>query len=213
LSRVGIASPRQGPEGGDDSHASDRLLSASGAASTDEWNGSAHRSFHSPGFLRIDRSVAVLHDLCAVARASYRAYVDKDRAAIEGLIAEDFRFTSPLDNRLDRKTYFERCWPNSATIVDFDFLHVVQDGDRVFVTYEALDMHDRKFRNTEILTIREGKIIAAEVYFGWNVPHPAGQGGFVDSPRHDRDSPRPASILIFDLERSPCANATSTASL
>ena len=48
-------------------------------------------------------------ELAEVARRSYRAYVDKDRAAMEQIIAEDFRFTSPLDNRLDRKTYFERC--------------------------------------------------------------------------------------------------------
>jgi hypothetical protein len=31
------------------------------------------------------------HDPVAVARASYRAYVDKDRAAIEALIADDHR--------------------------------------------------------------------------------------------------------------------------
>jgi len=51
-----------------------------------------------------------------VTRASYLAYVSKDRAAIEALIADDFHFTSPLDNRLDRATYFERCWPNSQMI-------------------------------------------------------------------------------------------------
>lgn len=45
-----------------------------------------------------------------VARASYRAYVDKDRDAIEALIAPDFHFTSPLDNRLDRDAYLARCW-------------------------------------------------------------------------------------------------------
>jgi len=59
------------------------------------------------------------HDPIAVARASYRAYVDKDRAAIEALIAADFHFTSPLDNRIDRATYFARCWPNSANIAVF----------------------------------------------------------------------------------------------
>src|SRR6185295_14695159 len=47
----------------------------------------------------------------AIARAAYEAYVTKDRAAIEALIADDFHFTSPLDNRLDRETYFRRCWP------------------------------------------------------------------------------------------------------
>src|SRR5262245_52438268 len=42
----------------------------------------------------------------AIARAAYGAYVTKDRAALEKLIAKDFHFTSPLDNRLDRETYF-----------------------------------------------------------------------------------------------------------
>ena len=38
----------------------------------------------------------------------------------------------------------------------------------------------RSFRNTEVLTVRDGKIVEAEVYFGWNVPHTAPSGGFVE---------------------------------
>jgi hypothetical protein len=52
----------------------------------------------------------------AIARAASEAYVTKDRAALENLIADDFHFTSPVDNRLDRETYFRRCWPNSKII-------------------------------------------------------------------------------------------------
>ena len=54
-----------------------------------------------------------------VARAELRAFAKKDRAAIEALIADDFHFTSPLDNRIDRRTYFDRCWPNSEGIDRF----------------------------------------------------------------------------------------------
>ena len=74
-------------------------------------------------------------DSTEIAKRSYRAYVDKDRSTIERLIAEDFHFTSPLDNRIDRKTYFERCWPNSGWIDGFDFIAVVPSDDRVYVTY------------------------------------------------------------------------------
>ena len=116
----------------------------------------------------------------AIARAAYEAYVTKDRAAIEKVIAEDFHFTSPLDNRLDRETYFRRCWPNRKVIDRFDFIHLVTDGDRVFVTYEGRNTDGRRFRNTEILTIRDQRIVDVEVYFGWSVPHRAPQGGFVD---------------------------------
>jgi hypothetical protein len=40
------------------------------------------------------------NDIVAIARAAYEAYVAKNRAAIEKLIAADFHFTSPLDNRI-----------------------------------------------------------------------------------------------------------------
>jgi ketosteroid isomerase-like protein len=115
------------------------------------------------------------------ARACFQAYIDKDRAAIERLIAADFHFTSPLDNRLDRATYFDRCWPNSHAMEAVDFIHVVEHSGRVFVTYEAR-AGGKRFRNTELLTIRNGQITEVEVYFGWNIPHKAEDGGFVDTP-------------------------------
>lgn len=115
-----------------------------------------------------------------IARAAYDAYVTKDRAALEALLASDFHFTSPLDNRLDRETYFRRCWPNSKTIAWFEIINLVPDGDRVFVTYEGRNTNGHRFRNTEILTIRSAQIVDVEVYFGWSVPHRAPQGGFVD---------------------------------
>ena len=109
-------------------------------------------------------------ELAEVARRSYRAYVDKDRAAMEQIIAEDFRFTSPLDNRLDRKTYFERCWPNCHSIAEFE---------RVYITYLGRTDSGRRFQNTEVLTVRGAKIVEAQVYFGWSLPHPAPPGGFL----------------------------------
>jgi ketosteroid isomerase-like protein len=120
-------------------------------------------------------------DRLAIAHAAYRAYADNDRAAIEALIGEDFHFTSPLDNRLDRKSYFERCWKNSESIKNISIIHLVEDGERVFVTYEGQSTAGKRFRNTEILTVRNGKIIEAEVYFGWSIPHKAPEGGYSDA--------------------------------
>jgi ketosteroid isomerase-like protein len=119
-------------------------------------------------------------DNVAIARAAYEAYVAKDRAAIERLITPDFHFTSPLDNQIDRATYLARCWPNSETIKDFDFINLVADGDRVFVTYEGRHADGRVFRNTEIVTVRQNQIVDVEVYFGWSIPHQAKPGGFLE---------------------------------
>ncbi len=116
----------------------------------------------------------------SIARKAYQAYIDKDRAAIEAIIGDDFQFTSPLDNRLNRQAYFDRCWKNSETITDFTFINLVGDGERVFVTYEGQSATGKRFRNTEIMTVRKDKIVEVEVYFGWSIPHAAPVGGFVD---------------------------------
>jgi hypothetical protein len=51
--------------------------------------------------------------------------------------------------------------------------------DRAFVSYEGRTLSGERFRNTEILTVRDGKIVDVEVYFGWSIPHKAPEGGFV----------------------------------
>ncbi len=118
-------------------------------------------------------------DAVSIVRAAYDAYVSKDRAAIEALIADDFHFSSPMDNGLDRATYFARCWPNSKTTEGFEFIYLVQHGEQMFVTYEARGAGGHRFRNTEIVTVRGSQIVEVEVYFGWDLPHKAAVGGFV----------------------------------
>jgi ketosteroid isomerase-like protein len=113
-----------------------------------------------------------------IVKKALQAYVDKDRDAIESVIAADYRFTSPLDNGLDRATYFSRCWPNSESMTDTRFVEGAESGDTAWVVYEATTLNKR-FRNAEFHKVRDGKIIATEVYFGWDLPHPAPSGGFV----------------------------------
>ncbi|MEO5883670.1 MAG: nuclear transport factor 2 family protein [Caldimonas sp.] len=117
----------------------------------------------------------------AVFRKSYRAYVDKDLAAIESILADDFHFTSPIDNRLDRKTYLRICWPNSQGLERFDEVFACEAGDRACIAYEATAKGGKRFRNCEIATVRDGKLVAVEVYFGWNVPHKLADGSHADN--------------------------------
>lgn len=119
------------------------------------------------------------HDNAAIARACYRAYAESNRKAMEALFAEDFSFTSPRDNHLDRDTWFARCWPGSAHMQDIELLRSVAHGDEVLATYVATTDDGRRFCNTEVLTLRDGRITAVEVYFGWSLPHPAPAGGFL----------------------------------
>ena len=60
-----------------------------------------------------------------------------------------------------------------------DFTRVVVNGDIVFVTYETRMNDSKRFRNTEVFTVKGGKITDVEVYFGWSIPHNAPAGKFI----------------------------------
>ena len=109
------------------------------------------------------RSVATL------VRKSYAAYVAKDRAALEAILAPDFVFTSPVDAHLDRARYFERCWPFSARVRSFRIEKLFVDGNEAFVRYLCTPKRGRPFRNTEFFRVARGKIRSVDVYFGRNV--------------------------------------------
>ena len=109
------------------------------------------------------------NDRLQAARESYGAYESGDRSVIEDLLADDFTFFSPPDPGIDRTTYFERCWPNSELIEDFEFVRLFEHGDEVIVTYESTKTDGRRFRNTEVLTFTGDRIRRAEVYFGWEL--------------------------------------------
>lgn len=98
--------------------------------------------------------------------AAYKAYETSDREGLEPLIAEDFSFTSPYDDAIDRNAYFARCWPNHETTAQMDIERVFIEGDAAFVTYVSTNIYGRSFRNTEYLTFSGGKIASVHVYFG-----------------------------------------------
>ena len=108
-------------------------------------------------------------DRLAIARDCYAAYETGDRDLVERHLADDFTFFAPPDPGIDRAAYFERCWPNAASIDGYEFRRLVEVGDEVLVTYEARRTDGSRFRNTEILAFDGDKIVRAEVYFGWNL--------------------------------------------
>lgn len=101
-----------------------------------------------------------------IVRRYFAAYENSDRASIERLLAEDFRFTSPYDATIDRAHYLRRCWPNSEHIRRYRLRKLVADGDDVLVAYE-LELDDgSRLRNAEWFRIADGRIREVEVYFG-----------------------------------------------
>jgi hypothetical protein len=104
-----------------------------------------------------------------LAQRSYEAFAAGDRKFFERHLAEDFTFSSPLDVGLDRAGYFARCWPGAGHGQQFKFLRLIEHDDEVVVTYEMTKPNGDKGRNTEILLIKDNKIVSVEVYFGWDL--------------------------------------------
>jgi ketosteroid isomerase-like protein len=111
-----------------------------------------------------------------LARRMYAAFAAGDRTSIESILTGDFRFSSPPDPDLDRRGYFERCWPGSGMGGTFEFVRLIEHGDEVVVTYEYTRADGGRGRNTEVLTFRGDRVCRAEVYFGWELPERGAAG-------------------------------------
>jgi ketosteroid isomerase-like protein len=99
-------------------------------------------------------------------RSLYRAFLDLRPDLAQPLLTEDFTFSSPRDDHIDRQSYFERCWPTEKMFRAFHVEHLVADGDTVLLGYRAEKMDGGSFRNIETLRFDGEKIAEVTVYFG-----------------------------------------------
>ena len=105
-------------------------------------------------------------DKSEIIRALFAAYLANDRKAIEDAFTDDFRFTSPYDDEIDKRTYFARCFWDSGWIERQELERIFVEGNGAFVTYRCVAKEGRSFRNTEFFTFEGDRIRRIDVYFG-----------------------------------------------
>ena len=101
-----------------------------------------------------------------IIRNLFAAYMQNDRQAVEAAFTDDFRFTSPFDDEIDKATYFERCWRVSDWIEREDLERIMVEGEAALVTYRCVTKQGKSFRNTEAYTFAGDRIRRIDVYFG-----------------------------------------------
>ena len=101
-----------------------------------------------------------------IIRAIFAAYLSNDRKVVEKSLTDDFRFTSPYDDEIDKATYFERCWRSSDWIERHELEKIFVEGDEAFVTYRCTAKGGKNFRNTEFFAFEGDRIKRIDVYFG-----------------------------------------------
>lgn len=102
-----------------------------------------------------------------VVRRLFAAYLAQDEAAARELVGDELRFTSPQDDHIDRAAYFERCFPTAGRVARQDLLQVVEaEPGLVLVRYEYELEAGGTFQNMETITVRDGRVVEVQVYFG-----------------------------------------------
>ena len=99
-------------------------------------------------------------------RQIFAAYLANDRKFVENALSDDFRFTSPYDDAIDKPTYFERRWKSSDSIERHELERIFVEGDEAFITYLCVARGGRDFRNTEFFVFEGDRVKRIEVYFG-----------------------------------------------
>jgi ketosteroid isomerase-like protein len=108
-----------------------------------------------------------MNDKASIIRAMFAAYRNKTRKVVEDVLADDFTFTSPYDDAIDKATYFDRCWPNSLErIATNETERIFVQGAEAFVTYRVVTKQGDEFRNTEFFVFDGDRIKSINVYFG-----------------------------------------------
>ena len=105
-----------------------------------------------------------------IVRASVAAYIAGNQAVADRLLADDFVFTRPQDDHIDKPAYLERCFPTAGRFTSQEILYAVSvSDDDVFLLYEYELQDGARYRNAELVTVREEKIVETQVFFGGRV--------------------------------------------
>lgn len=100
-------------------------------------------------------------------RRYFAVYQAADREAMEALLADDFTFTSPWDDRIGRARYFAHCFPHAGSFRFREPMKIFAEGDEAFVRYETEGKPGGAFRNTELFRFDGDRIASIEVFFGF----------------------------------------------
>lgn len=102
----------------------------------------------------------------ATVRGLFAAYLANRKDEVSDMLTEDFTFSSPRDDHIDKATYFERCWPQPPAFRAIHIERVSLQDNEALVRYRAEKLDGGAFRNVEVIRFHGDRIASVEVYFG-----------------------------------------------
>jgi ketosteroid isomerase-like protein len=101
-----------------------------------------------------------------VVRAAFEAYRAQDAERAVALLADDYVFTSPQDDHIDKAEFLRTCFPTADRFVSQEIVELVDGADGVFMLYEYVLRDGARHRNAEYIRVRDGQLVETQVYFG-----------------------------------------------
>lgn len=105
-------------------------------------------------------------DRQATVRGLFAAYLANRKDEVSDMLTEDFTFSSPNDDHINKATYFERCWPQPPAFSAIHIERISLEDNEALVRYRADKRDGGSFRNVEVIRFHGDRIASVEVYFG-----------------------------------------------
>ncbi len=104
----------------------------------------------------------------AIIRRYYGGWTRRDWGVLDGLLADDFTFSSAApDDHISKAAFKKQCWDTQSALIEgFDLEQVFVKGDQALVRYVCHTRSGKSFRNVEYHQLKERRILAIECYFG-----------------------------------------------
>jgi SnoaL-like domain len=113
-----------------------------------------------------------------IIRKYYKEWQIKDWRAMDLMLADDFTFSSPLDDHISKSAFKKGCWDTQVALIErHDLTHVIGAGNEAFVMYVCHTTTGKAFRNVEYLRLKGQQVEAIECYFGVQNGYPSAVNG------------------------------------
>jgi ketosteroid isomerase-like protein len=107
-------------------------------------------------------------------RKYYAAWETKAWHPVDILLADDFTFSSPMDDHINKSAFKTGCWDTQIAYIDrFELKQVIGSADEAFVMYVCHTTNGKTFRNVEYFQFRGNKVRSVECYFGGKASFPS----------------------------------------
>jgi SnoaL-like domain len=110
----------------------------------------------------------------ATVRRYYAAWEKKDWPLLDSMLTDDFTFSSPRDDHINKSEFKAGCWNTQIPYIGrFDLTQVIGTDSEAFVMYVCHTANGKTFHNVEFFRLKEDKVKAVECYFGGNASFPS----------------------------------------